>query len=46
MFEKILAKITIKWLAYEKFIRRIKRENKVNYGRLYQQWQARKNGGK
>lgn len=41
MFERIIAKITVWVYKYEKFIRRVNRENKVNYGRLFKRLKSK-----
>ena len=46
LFEKFLTKITTLVWRYERFIRRIQRENKVNYWRLFKRLKERKNGGR
>ena len=34
LFEKILVRVTSALWRYERFMRRVRRENMVNYGRL------------
>ena len=42
IFEKLLARVTTWVWRYERFMRRVRRENRLNYGRLLR----KRKGGK